>query len=692
MGFIKEPDPKEFMLQKISASGLTGQDAITLGFNPCTNTEQEACPALKDIPFGCGFSIPYHTADGKRLQMFRFRYGLPKLDANGRLMKYAQPLGSAPAVYLPQCKGVNWKAIQHSAAVELIITEGELKAACATKAGHVCIGLGGVWNFRSTALDIEFLPQLEEFTWTGRKVWIVYDSDSVYNLQVQKALNALARLLTAKRAEVMIAVPPEKEVDGQKVKVGLDDYIVDGKGKIHADLLQNLLDDADSWEETSEIYKLNAEVAYIETPSMVVVFPQASFPKEWRIKPEFISPQVFVKQRFYTRMHTVVAPDGKETLKRTAECWFGDPRRRCHHNIVYAPGQPAVIDNQFNMWQGWPNVPARGDVKPFLDLMDTLFPGKSSLEREWFLNWLAYPIKYPGAKLNTACLLWGLQGTGKSAVGVTMQAVYGENNCSVPGQNELERDFNSWLADKQFILAEEITGNDARRYVSKLKHLVTGRSIHINKKGIEPFDYPNKANFLFTSNYSNALYVDEDDRRYFVWELTTKLPIVWWQRYSEWLYKKNGAAHLHQWFIDRDVSGFEPNAAALVTKSHNTVVAANRSELDQWVWEVREDPDGRLRRGDVVIPFRLWTTQELYDLFVAGDPNNKKATPNTLGRALARAGFQQANNGNWILTEPKHGCKRTVWAIRNVDDAKLLQGAAQLVYWDERKKFQGRKF
>src|ERR1035437_10354677 len=293
------------MLAKLHASGLDGKDAAALGFMPCDNTEAEACQQLKGMPAGSGFSIPYHTADGKLLQMFRFRYGLPMIDANGRPMKYSQPVGSAPAVYLPQLKGVNWETIEQNPSVELIITEGELKAACATKAGYPAVGLGGVWNFKSTALDIEFLPQLEEFTWIGRKVYIVYDSDSVYNLQVQKALNALARLLTVKRAEVMIAVPPAREVEGKQVKVGLDDYVVDSKGKIDKDLLQHLLDNADRWAETSEIYKLTAEVAYIETPSMVVVFPQPGFPKEWRIKPELIAPHVFVKQRFYARTHSV---------------------------------------------------------------------------------------------------------------------------------------------------------------------------------------------------------------------------------------------------------------------------------------------------------------------------------------------------------------------------------------------------
>ncbi len=689
MAFLKEPDPKEFMRAKLRLSGLDEEDAKRLDFRPYVNSADKPDPALKGIPPGSGFMIPYYTATGKALSTFRFRYGLPKVDANGRPRKYSQPTGTPPAVYLPRIKGVNWEAVQENANTEIVITEGELKAACATKTNFPCIGLGGVWNFMSKSHDLDFLPQLDEFVWLDRPVVICYDSDSVHNIQVQKALNALARLLTAKRAKVRIAVPPA--VAGSADKVGLDDYIVKN-GKIDGELLSALLADAESWEETSEIYKLNAEVAYIETPSSVVVFPQPHFPKDWQKRPELISPAVFTRQRFFNRTYKVVTDDGKVTVKRTAEMWFGDARRRSHHSIVYEPGQPAVIDNQFNMWQGWPNDPTPGDVKPFLELIETMFHGKEyEAEKEWFLNWLSYPIKHPGVKMNSAVLLWGNTGTGKSTIGVTMQAIYGDLNCSVPGQNELERDFNSWLADKQFIIAEEVAGNDARKYVGKLKHMITGRSLHINKKGIEAFDYPNRANFLFTSNYSNALYIEEDDRRFFVHNLCVKLPASWWTKYRAWLYDANGAAHLHQWFIDRDTGDFNPGAAPPVTKSKMEVIESGMSELDLWVYELKLDPDSKLRKGAVVVPYRLWSIEELHTLYVAAGENNARTTKNAFGRAIGRAGFAKVNRGNWIQLE-KGGYKRSVWAIRDASDARLAQRAAEDLYQNERKEFQMRKF
>jgi hypothetical protein len=680
------------MLGKIRASGLTAKEAEHLGFTPCVNSASEPCPQLKGIPTGSGFMIPYYSVEKMPLSTFRFRYALPRVDANGRQRKYSQPIGTPPAIYLPMLKGVNWLAIQANPEIPLVITEGELKAACATKAGHACIGLGGVWNFMSKALDLDFLPQLNEFIWAARNVTIVYDSDSTSNIQVQRAMNALARMLTAKRANVYIATPQAKP--GEDGKVGLDDYIVDAhSGAIDTARLAALLEGAVSWRESSEIYKLNAEVAYIETPSSIVVFPQPHFPKDWQKRPELIGPTVFTRQRFFNRTHTVEQEDGKVVQKRTAELWFGDPRRRSHHSIIYAPGQPAVVDNQFNMWQGWPNEPAPGNVDPFLQLVETIFPAKAFKdEKEWFLNWLAYPIKHPGTKINAAVLLWGNTGTGKSTIGVTMQAIYGDHNCSVPGQGELERDFNSWLADKQFIIAEEVAGNDARKYVGKLKHMITGRTIHINKKGIEPFDYPNKANFLFTSNYSNALYIEEDDRRYFVHELRTKLSAGWWAKYKKWLYAENGAAHLHQWFIDRDTGSFDPNAPPMVTKSKKDVIESSMSELDLWIYELRFDPDSKLRKGDVIIPFRLWSIEELHTLFTGASPSNARTTKNAFGRAMGRGGFSKCNAGNWIQLEKGGTGKRPVWAVRNPDDAKLGQRAAEDIYQKERSEFKMRKF
>ncbi len=122
-------------------------------------------------------------------------------------------------LYLPRIGKVNWTKAAKNPAEILLITEGEKKAAAACKAGYHCIGLGGVWNFKSRH---GVLQDWDQFAFTGRTVLIVYDSDIIDKPQVRYAEYALAVELVARGANVMRVRLPHSG-DG---KVGLDDFLV----------------------------------------------------------------------------------------------------------------------------------------------------------------------------------------------------------------------------------------------------------------------------------------------------------------------------------------------------------------------------------------------------------------------------------------------------------------------------------
>jgi len=69
---------------------------------------------------------------------------------------------------------------------------------------------------------------------------------------------------------------------------------------------------------------------------------------------------------------------------------------------------------------------------------------------QWVLRWMAYPLQHPGAKMASAIIMHGPQGTGKSTVWQCLAKIYGD-------QRGLEDRFNSdWVDSKLFILAEEV--------------------------------------------------------------------------------------------------------------------------------------------------------------------------------------------------------------------------------------------
>jgi putative DNA primase/helicase len=119
----------------------------------------------------------------------------------------------------------------------LIICEGELKSAKASKEGFPSIALGGVDSFRSQKAGIAFLPELEAINWEGREVFIVFDTDPATktNKHVAMAIQTLATLLIERGAIVKRVDLPTLQ-EGRKC--GLDDYFVAAGAPAFRELLE----------------------------------------------------------------------------------------------------------------------------------------------------------------------------------------------------------------------------------------------------------------------------------------------------------------------------------------------------------------------------------------------------------------------------------------------------------------------
>lgn len=144
----------------------------------------------------------------------------------GKTNKYESPVGLSSCPYLPH--GVI--PVLDDSTAELFITEGEKKAAKATQDGFKTIGLVGVYGFqkkRPKGLDCEgsreLIDDLAAVRWSGRTVYIVYDSDAVEKSEVLLAEWHLAETLAATGATVKVIRLPNL-ADGSKA--GIDDYLV----------------------------------------------------------------------------------------------------------------------------------------------------------------------------------------------------------------------------------------------------------------------------------------------------------------------------------------------------------------------------------------------------------------------------------------------------------------------------------
>ena len=654
---------KTRLQEKYASSTLTDAHARKLRLQALTPQQtQGKVPTAGPL---CSMYIPYFDPAGMPTNFFRLRYlEEPTGFQVVKPQRYVQPKGSLNEVYLPPLLPVPWSAVLQDPAQLLYITEGELKAAAGCAAGLPVMGLGGVDVWRSKQRGIPLLPALADAAWANRRVCIVYDSDLASNPNVLRAQNQLASALTNLGAVVHLAMLPQPE--DPSAKYGLDDYIL-ANG---ADKLKELLATAPATEESRALATMNERVAFVEEPGLIIRLDTG----------QTMNSHAYINDQFAPYRHNLAALNGSVKQVSTAKRWMEWKHRFALRRITYKPGEERITSGrEWNGWEGWGCAPKAGSTAPWVWLMNFIFKEELN-SRRWFEQWLAYPLQHPGTKLFTAALIWGTaQGTGKTLVGHTMLRLYGKNGSEIKSRN-LKGNFNSWAKDKQFVLGDEVTGNDQRDHADMLKGMITQQQMEINIKYVAEYSIPDCVNYLFTSNHCDAFFLDDSDRRFFVHELVGQpAERKEYEAYDRWYRSEDGAAALFDYLLNLDTSSFNPRAEALVTDSKQAMIRDVKSDVAVWVADLQEEPAKHLQ---------VWGTRaaEGCDLFSpeqlrhAYDPEySTKVVANGLGRELKRGGLPQVNKARPVRTSA--GLLR-LYAVRNADHWVDAEPGVLAQHWD----------
>ena len=190
---------------ELQASGLSKATITACGFFSVKTTDRlgkilnrkvsgQLVPAL---------AIPFRSPDGEWVDRYtRIKPDHPR-SHDSRVVKYESPTGASNHAYFPP--GTIETLADPS--IDLIISEGEKKAAKADQDGFPCIGLVGVFGWKLRGAD-RLIDDLEQVPWQGRKVFIAFDSDAATNDKVRRAERRLAALLADRGAEVRVVRIP----------------------------------------------------------------------------------------------------------------------------------------------------------------------------------------------------------------------------------------------------------------------------------------------------------------------------------------------------------------------------------------------------------------------------------------------------------------------------------------------------
>jgi hypothetical protein len=117
--------------------------------------------------------------------------------------------------------------------------------------------------------------------------------------------------------------------------------------------------------------------------------------------------------------------------------------------------------------------------------------------RMWVLRWIAYQLRTPGAKMSTALVFNGGEGSGKTLFlrYVVSQLSHGETPWIYGRQ--LQNVFNDWAADGGLVIVD---GPFSQAHVARMKHYMSSAEVTIHRRSRDSLTIPNTLNFIYQSN------------------------------------------------------------------------------------------------------------------------------------------------------------------------------------------------
>ncbi|MEC7819154.1 MAG: bifunctional DNA primase/polymerase [Pseudomonadota bacterium] len=322
----------------------------------------------------------------------------------------------------------------------------------------------------------------------------------------------------------------------------------------------------------------------------------------------------------------------------------------------FDPSQPSgvitVRGEQFYNTYRAPDIEAvDGDCTPFIEFCRYLVPDNA--EREHLLQMMAWTIANPGEKLTYALLLQSKQhGVGKSTLIEIWRSLLGRNNTRLTTSDEMDGGYQSYIADKVLVVLEELNLGSGITAYNRLKSMITENTVVINEKYVKQREAPNLANFVFLSNLDAPLFIEQDDRRFFVIDTPAqKREPEYWTEFHSWWRSNLGVVKAH--LASLDLSEFQPKATPPMTVAKEKLKRNSSTPLAQALAELIEERSWPISR-------EVCTVGEIRrELSKAGFRND---TPRKISTALKEIGCAPLDQVR--LTD---GTRKTFWALIDVE-------------------------
>ena len=200
--------------------------------------------------------------------------------------------------------------------------------------------------------------------------------------------------------------------------------------------------------------------------------------------------------------------------------WLTHKGRREYSGIEFSPTGSPTHAGFYNLWQGFAVEPRPGDCSKFLaHLKDNVARGNEE-HFLWIVGWWAAIVQKPSEKMETALVIRGSLGTGKSKVGKVFKSLFGDHFQKVASARYITGQFNSHMSALLVLHSDEAFWAGNKDSVGTLRDLVTGDDHLIEHKGIDPIRVANHVRLFVTGNPDWMVPASFHERRWATFDIS----------------------------------------------------------------------------------------------------------------------------------------------------------------------------
>ena len=300
-------------------------------------------------------------------------------------------------------------------------------------------------------------------------------------------------------------------------------------------------------------------------------------------------------------------------------------------------------------WDHIKNVIARGNEKYY----------------NYMKDWIIRPLQNPNKKNKSAVILCGKEeGTGKTwaaQIIARLHGKFGEEN--VGNMKTVCGDFNAKLENKTLMVVNEVKNVDNSIWYNNdaLKSLITDDTVIIEKKGIDAMTCENNINFLFVSNNERPVNINNEDRRYVVFEpspIHGKDDFEYWNEHFYGLKDdQQFLENLYNWCLKQDISNYNPRDIPM-TEAKMELIAQNRPRHEDFIIEHIEKFKDGFEKQDCFSEYQYWCNRNGYK-----NPGNIKTFNDNLSKYVVWGQRKDSKSGNYTRRLPQ---KRILGKVKEI--------------------------